>query len=198
FKDQTEVLIRTREAARIVGGTPLDRPEDVERDPRTGSMYITLTNNKPKGNFHGSILKIEEENSDSGSMQFKASTFLVGGKDSGFSCPDNLVFDHHGDLWMASDIAGDAMGNKPYDAFGNNGLFYIPMSGPQAGEVMQVASAPKDAEFTGPCFSKDGKTLFLSVQHPGETSESIDKLTSHWPDGGSAIPKPSVIAIEVG
>ena len=68
-------------------------------------------------------------------------------------------------------------------------------NGSQAGEIIQVASAPIDAEFTGPCFSSDGKTLFLSVQHPGEKSPSKDNLTSIWPKekGG---PKSSVITIE--
>src|SRR5690606_879502 len=32
FLDQTEVLIRTREAAALVGATPLARPEDIEVD----------------------------------------------------------------------------------------------------------------------------------------------------------------------
>jgi secreted PhoX family phosphatase len=36
FKNQTEVLIRLREAARVVGGSPLDRPEDIEIDPING------------------------------------------------------------------------------------------------------------------------------------------------------------------
>ncbi|MEL6916923.1 MAG: alkaline phosphatase PhoX, partial [Bacteroidota bacterium] len=60
FKDQTEVLIRTREAAKIVGATELNRPEDIEIDPLTGSVFVSLTNNYGKNDFHGSILKIEE------------------------------------------------------------------------------------------------------------------------------------------
>ena len=30
FKDQTEVLIRVREAAKLLGATELNRPEDIE------------------------------------------------------------------------------------------------------------------------------------------------------------------------
>ncbi|CAN0602076.1 unnamed protein product, partial [Ectocarpus sp. 12 AP-2014] len=60
FKDQTEVLVRTREAAKILGATPLNRPEDIEIDPITGSVFVSLTNNYDKNDFHGSILKIEE------------------------------------------------------------------------------------------------------------------------------------------
>lgn len=193
FKDQTEVLIRCREAAALMGATPLNRPEDVEIDPITGAVFVAQTNNKKKNDPHGSILKIEEDNKDYLSLTFKASTFLAGGK--GFSCPDNLAFDRKGNLWFTTDMSGSSMGKPPYTKFKNNGLFYVPMSGPHAGQPFQVASAPNDAELTGPCFSPDGKTLFLSVQHPGEESADISSLTSHWPDGGNAIPSPVVVTI---
>lgn len=196
FKDQTEVLIRLREASKLVGGTRLDRPEDIEVDPFTGAVLVSLSNNKPKGNYHGSILKLEEGQGNYDSLSFKPSNFLAGGEATGFSCPDNLAFDSVGNLWFTSDMSGKSMNKEIYAAFKNNGLFVIPRRGPQAGQVLQVASAPNDAEFTGPCFSTDGKTLFLSVQHPGETSSSIRDLTSSWPDGGNTIPKPSVVMIE--
>ena len=121
---------------------------------------------------------------------------MAGGEQTGFSCPDNMAFDPAGNLWFTSDISGSAIGKTPYEAFKNNGLYVVPRFGTQVGEVIQVASAPYDAEFTGPFFTPDGKTLFVSVQHPGETSDSLDNLSSHWPEGGDAIPKPSVITIQ--
>ncbi|MGB0522445.1 MAG: PhoX family protein [Flammeovirgaceae bacterium] len=195
FKSQTEVLIRLREAARLVGGTLLDRPEDIEVDPLTGDVLVALTNNKPKGNYHGSILKISETEGNYESLTFTSDVFLAGGKETGFSCPDNMAFDLAGNLWFTSDISGSSIGKSHYKSFKNNGLFFVPRSGDQAGEVIQMASAPKDAEFTGPFFAPDGKTLFLSVQHPGETSKSLDRLTSNWPDGGDSMPRSAVVAI---
>lgn len=192
FKDQLEVLIYCREAAQLVGGTPLDRPEDIEVNPHDQSVLISLTNNKAKGNYHGSILKIEEEDGSPLSLKFKASTFLTGGKESGFSCPDNLVFDKNKNLWIATDIATGAMNKSPYQSFKNNGLFYVPMRGQYAGQVFQVASAPVGAELTGLSFSPDHQ-LILSVQHPGQGSKSINNPVSHWPTGGT--PRSSVIAI---
>ncbi len=195
FKSQTEVLVRLREAAALVGGTPLDRPEDIEIDPANGNVYVTLTNNKPKGNLFGSILKIEEGDPDKLGTSFKASTFLAGGEATGFACPDNLAFDPKGNLWFTSDMAGSSMNKGEYAPFKNNGLFMVPMKGKNAGKAIRIASAPIDAEFTGPFFTADGKTLFLSVQHPGEESKTLEKLTSNWPEGGSAIPKSAVVAI---
>ncbi|MDA0193931.1 MAG: DUF839 domain-containing protein [Bacteroidetes bacterium] len=195
FKDQTEVLIRLREAAKLVGGTPLDRPEDIEFDPITGNVFMTLTNNKGKGNYHGSILKIIEKDGNKLAMEFTTETFIVGGEEMGFSCPDNIAFDKKGNLWVCCDIGGGELNKPPYEKFKNNGLYFIPMSGPMAGMVFQVGSAPVAVELTGLTFSPDFKTLFLSVQHPGETSRSLDELTSHWPDGGDSLPRSSVVAI---
>lgn len=197
FKSQTEVLIYLRKAAKLVGGTPLARPEDIEIDPMTGNILISLTNNKPKGDYYGSILKIEETDGKYDSLTFQSDVYLAGGPETGFACPDNMAFDTAGNLWFTSDISGGDMKKPEYaDAgFKNNGLYVVPRSGPQAGKVIQVASAPTESEFTGPFFSPDGKTLFLSVQHPGEYSQDLDNLTSHWPEGGTSIPKSSVVTI---
>ncbi len=197
FKNQTEVLIRAREAAKLLGATALNRPEDIEIDPITGNIFVSLTNNKPKDDFHGSILKIEETNGEFDALTFKASTYKAGGEENGFSCPDNLAFDLSGNLWITSDISGSSMNreDKPYLAFKNNSLYVIPRYGKDAGKVIRVASAPKDAELTGPWFSPDGKTLFLSVQHPGEQTKDLNNPTSKWPFDKDNIPKPAVVAI---
>ena len=197
FKDQTEVLIRAREASKLLGATALNRPEDIEIDPITGNIFVSLTNNKSKNDFHGSILKIEEINGAFDSLTFKAATFKAGGKESGFSCPDNLAFDLSGNLWITSDISGSDMNRDDnlYRPFKNNSLFVIPRYGQDSGKVIRVASAPKDAELTGPWFSPDGKTLFLSVQHPGEQTRDKNNPTSKWPFDKDGIPKPAVVAI---
>ncbi|EDM44493.1 hypothetical protein SCB49_13015 [unidentified eubacterium SCB49] len=198
FKDQTEVLIRAREASKLLGATPLNRPEDIEIDPITGNIFVSLTNNKNKNDFHGSILKIEETKGAFDALTFTASTYKAGGEENGFSCPDNLAFDLSGNLWMTSDMSGSAMNkeNGPYMPFKNNSLFVIPRLGKDAGKVIRVASAPKDAELTGPWFSPDGKTLFLSVQHPGEETTDKNNPTSTWPFDSDNIPKPAVVAIK--
>jgi secreted PhoX family phosphatase len=190
-------LIRAREAAKLLGATELNRPEDIEIDPITGNILVSLTNNKDKKDFHGSILKIEETKGAFDALTFKASTYLAGGEENGFSCPDNLAFDMAGNLWMTSDMSGGSMNrkDKPYMPFKNNSLFVIPRHGKDAGKVIRVASAPRDAELTGPWFSPDGKTLFLSVQHPGEQTKDLKNPTSKWPFDKDNIPKPAVVAI---
>ena len=197
FKDQTEVLVRVREAAKMLGATELNRPEDIEIDPITGNVLVSLTNNYGKNDYHGSILKVEETEGKFDSLTFKASTYLAGGEENGFSCPDNLAFDLSGNLWFTSDMSGSAMNNEegPYMPFKNNSLFVVPRHGKDEGQVIRVISAPRDAELTGPWFSPDGKTLFLSVQHPGEQTSDLQNPTSNWPFDEDNIPKPAVVAI---
>lgn len=195
FKNQTEVLVRAREAAALLGATPQNRPEDIEIDPITGDVLVTLTNNKAKGDYHGSILKIVEDSEDKTGLNFSSSAYIVGGEKHMFSSPDNMAFDPKGNLWFTTDVSGGSLGIDQYKNFLSNGLYLVPRTGERAGEVIMVATAPVAAEFTGPYFHPNGKTLFLSVQHPGETSADINNLTSHWPQGRNSIPKSSVITI---
>lgn len=196
FNTQLEVLTYSHKAAKIVGATPQDRPEDIEIDPRTNNIFIALTKNADKNNFYGGILKIKESG-DFNSLSFKSDIWLNGGLTSNFACPDNFTIDRKGNLWMTVDMSEKEVGKAHYKKFGNNGLFYIPLSGKGAGIPIQVASAPVDAEFSGPWFSPDNKTLFLSVQHPGSSArKNLKKQTSTWPDGEGKLPKSAVIAIQ--
>ncbi|HEX4925626.1 MAG TPA: alkaline phosphatase PhoX [Bdellovibrionales bacterium] len=191
FKTQLDVLIHARAAARLAGGTPLDRPEDIEIDPQSKAVLVTQTMNQARGNNFGSITKIAEKNNDPFALEFTATTFLAGGAETGLACPDNLAFDRNGNLWITSDMAAPDLNTGAYEPFGNNGLFYVPMSGPDAGRCFRVGSAPVRAEFTGPFFAEDG-TLFVSIQHPGEGSLSFDKPLSKWKSSVVTISGPAL------
>jgi uncharacterized protein len=192
---QAELLLNTRVAARGLGATPLDRCEDCEIHPLDGSLYVALTNNSKHGNLYGHIVRLVEDNPEGTKFQYEV--FLAGGPQTGVCSPDNLAFDRDGNLWVVCDMSSDKMGRGAYKPFGNNGMFVVPTTGPAAGYAYQFASGPIDAELTGPWFTPNQDTLFLSVQHPGEESESLDKLTSHWPAGGESLPRPAVVAVRL-
>jgi secreted PhoX family phosphatase len=195
FPSQADVLLRTREAAQALGATPIDRPEDCEVHPLDGTVYIALTNNTSHGNLFGQIVRLLEDNDDPEGERFRFEIFLAGGPQCGLACPDNLLFDRHGNLWVACDVDSDVLNHGAYRPFGNNGFHVVPTRGPSAGDAFQFASGPVGCELTGPWFTEDEQTLFLSVQHPGEESTDFDNPISHWPGGGRTTPRPAVVAI---
>jgi secreted PhoX family phosphatase len=181
FKNQGDIVTHCHEAALIVGGTPTDRPEDIEISPFDNTVFICHTNNDAHGNIHGHITRIFENENDLGSLGFDFEIFAAGGRQSGFSSPDNLAFDSNGNLWVVTDISTSSHNTGVYKSFMNNGLFVIPTTGPGMGEAMQFASGPTNSELTGPFFTPDERTLFLSVQHPGEMTTDLNHPTSTWP-----------------
>ena len=130
FNSQAEVLINTRRAADLSGATKMDRPEDVEANPRTGKIYAVMTNNtrrKPEQvdnanprpeNKHGHIIELVEDGGEATASMFRWQLFIAcgdpdnpddhafyqGHKDvSWMSCPANVAFDDAGCLWVATD-----------------------------------------------------------------------------------------------
>lgn len=196
FQTQADVAVHCHEAALLVGGTPTDRPEDVEISPFDNTVFIAHTNNDKHGNFHGHITRFIEEGDDLGALTFDFEIFAAGGKQSGFSAPDNLTFDSLGNLWTVTDMSSSKLNTGIYTHFANNGMFVIPTIGKNTGEAFQFASAPVEAELTGPSFTPNETTLFLSIQHPGEETEDLNNLTSKWPHRkGDTMPRPGVVAI---
>lgn len=207
-----EVAVFTRLAGDKVGATKMDRPEDFEPNPLTGKVYVALTNNKNRGdegkaaadeanprnqNKNGQILELVDNHAGT---DFTWSLLLVCGdpktadtyfagfdknKVSPISCPDNLAFDPHGNLWISTD--GNALKS-------NDGLFSVVLEGEKRGETKQFLTVPIGAETCGPIVTKD--RVMVCVQHPGELDgASADKPGSHWPDGGTSQPRPAVVVV---
>jgi len=196
FADQLDVLLHARKAGIAAGATPMDRPEGIDLHPRTGDVFVSLTNNASVGNHHGSLLRIREAGGDPLALEFDSATFLAGGPQNDFTCPDNIAFDAAGNLWFTTDVSKDKINKGPYAGIGNNAFFVVPASGPDAGKPRRFASGPVESELTGPCFSADEDTLFLSVQHPGEATVYGQPYTSTWPaKTPGAKPLPAVVAI---
>ena len=194
FKTQTDVLTRTRQAAKGLGATPVDRTEDTEIHPKDGSLYVAMTGNPGHGNFYGQLVRLVEDHDDPEGEGFRFEIFLAGGPQCGIAYPDNLAFDRDCNLWVCSDVSTSDLGKGAYTPFANNGLWVVPTAGPAAGDAFQFASGPVDCELTGPWFAPDGSTLFLSVQHPGEMTTDPATPTSQWPTG-NGLPRPAVVAI---
>ncbi|WP_432057028.1 PhoX family protein [Streptomyces sp. bgisy022] len=210
-----EVFVFTRLAGDKVGATKMDRPEDIEPNPVTGKVYVALTNNSNRGvgshpaadeanprhaNKHGHVLELTERWNRPESTRFAWSLFLVAGdpedpatyfagfpKDavSPISCPDNVAFDDHGNLWISTD--GNALGS-------HDGLFGVATRGSRRGELKQFLTVPRGAETCGPVIQD--RRVLVAVQHPGEVDgASVENPGSTWPDGPGTYVRPSVVAV---
>ncbi|MEV5917768.1 PhoX family protein [Streptomyces pseudogriseolus] len=210
-----EVFVFTRLAGDKVGATKMDRPEDIEPNPVTGKVYVALTNNSNRGvgsnpkadeanprhaNKHGHVLELTERWNRPESTRFAWSLFLVAGdpedpatyfagfpKDSvsPISCPDNVAFDAHGNLWISTD--GSSLGS-------HDGLFGVATRGDRRGELKQFLTVPNGAETCGPVIQD--RRVLVAVQHPGEVDgATVDQPASAWPDGPGTYVRPAVVAV---
>lgn len=217
FKNQADVLIHARIAGDAVGATKMDRPEWVTVHPKTGEVYVTLTNNSGRttadaanprtANVYGQIVRWTEAGSDAAALTFSWDLFVLAGnptvhtaagnlnagsanvnKDNLFNSPDGLGFDQFGRLWIQTDGNYSNTGN--FAGMGNNQML---CADPVSKEIRRFFVGPKECEVTGIAFTPDGTSMFVNIQHPGESG--VDTLTSTWPDGGSALPRSATVVI---
>lgn len=206
--DAARVCVNTRTAAKLVGGTPLARPEDIEVHPVTGEVYVALTSWQASGidktkpdyfpDIAGALGRLRERDGDAGSLEFEFDILVRGAKETGLAWPDNIGFTDQNNLLVATDytIKSKPDKNSSQEYFGNNYLVVVPTSGPKQNQVIRFAVTPKGAEFCSPTLSLDRQELWINVQHPGDDSPSLKELSSHFPEGGDAIPKSAMVAIK--
>ncbi len=190
FKDQAEVLIKARLAGDKVGATKMDRPEDIDVNPKNNMVYLMLTNNSrrkaeqvdaanPRAeNQWGQVVEMLPPDGDHAAAKFAWNILVKGGNpkdgavgamfnpatsDNGwFSCPDNSAVDHQGRLWITTDQGG----SWPKVSGKSDGVYALETEGELRGKSMMFFRCPVGAEMCGPVFTPNDETLFVAVQHP--------------------------------
>lgn len=222
FHSQADVLIETRRAASFMGATAMDRPEDVETNPVTGTVFMTLTKNpfrrrhrvdaaNPRArNRAGHIIEMMPPGGDGTDRDHTADVFqwevfiLAGNPFDGRSGAS-----YHPDVtengWLANpdNVAFDPKGgiwiaSDGAPDFGTaDGVWVAPVRGTTRALTRYFFKCPTGAEMCGPAFTPDGETFFCAVQHPGQESGSnFSNPSTRWPDFDDDIPpRPSVVAV---
>jgi secreted PhoX family phosphatase len=201
----------------------MDRPEDIEVDPKSGKVYLMLTNNSKRkaeetnasnprpANLFGHIIEIAPDGGDHASATFTwnillqcgspaiaevGATFNPATSENGwFGMPDNCVVDAAGRLWVATD------GNAAAKTGRADGIWAVDTEGEARGTAQCFFQVPRGAEMCGPCFTPDLETMFVAVQHPGETEDdgpvrTFEAPGTRWPDfEATTPPRPSIVAI---
>lgn len=233
FNDQGDVVIYCRFAADKVGATPMDRPEGIVFSPTAKRLYASFTLNpnrteaqinraNPRAeNYFGHILEFTPPDGDHAAAKFTWDVVVLCGppdkKESGvkgtgatwpagttndgwFANPDNLAIDVAGRLWVATD------GNTAGTTGRCDGLWALETESAGRGRGRGFFRCPVGAEMTGPRFTPDGRTLFVSVQHPAfegskdqpgfERVSTFDDPSTRWPDFKPDMPpRPAVVVI---
>ncbi len=219
FFDQAEVLIFAREAATLMGGTTMDRPEWVTVDRMSDAVYCTLTNNKSrgsatgapvndanprKGNQYGQIIRWMPADRDHTAETFTWDHFVLAGNPTVHTDPGNPYAGsdnvHRDNLFNSPDglkidgkgrlwILTDGDSTNQKD-FKGMGNNQMLCADPSSGEIRRFLVGPRGCEVTGITFTPDHTTMFVGIQHPGEPPHE-----SHFPDGGDTIPRSSIVVV---
>lgn len=211
FADQGEVLVKARQASDLLGGTKMDRPEWLAIDPASRWVCCTLTNNSQRGtegrpgvdaanpranNTMGQIIRWREDGDFDG-LAFEWNHLVLAGDPANereaargnvlgdaFACPDGLAFDPRGVLWVQTDIGSSALNQGEMQRLGHNQMLALD---PASGEFRRFLTGPAGCEITGAAWTPDARTLFVNVQHPGESPGS--RSDPAWPDRWSNWPE---------
>ena len=74
------------------------------------------------------------------------------------------------------------------------------------GELKRFLTGPRGCEITGISVTPDQRTMFVNIQHPGESTTfwntpngaptvTNPSTVSSWPNGGTSRPRPATVVI---
>jgi hypothetical protein len=160
-----------------------------------------------KGNVNGHILRLREDEGDPAATTFTWDVYLFGAQsdadatrvnlssltaDNDFSSPDGVWFDARGVLWIQTDdgaytdVTNCMMLAAVPGEVGDGGEITVGSQKTQMGRsassdvLRRFLVGVPGCEITGVDMTPDHKTMFVNIQHPGETG-TLTEFQSNWP-----------------
>jgi secreted PhoX family phosphatase len=129
-------------------------------------------------NNWGHVIRLNENDADGASLAFRWDIFVIAGNPSltgaktgssnidatnTFNSPDGIQVDPEGRLWIQTD--GSYANTGDYINQGNNQMLVADID---TKKITRFLVGPAGCEVTGVCWTPDGRTMFINIQHPGE------------------------------
>jgi len=190
--------------------------DSAPRDAANPRSYNTTGNpGDAKGNINGHVIRWRENAGSTGFVwdiyAFGARAAYTDAQvnvsklddSNDFSSPDGLWFDKRGMLWIQTDdgaytdvtncmmlaaIPGKVGDGGSVAIGGADGLSVTTYAGAQPGDKLRrfLVGVP-GSEITGVALTPDNRTMFVNIQHPGESGD-LTNLQSSWPNpNGNAL-----------
>ena len=210
-------LTLTNNSQRGRSAQPLDAA-----NPRN---YDADGNSSLDGNVNGHVIRWKEDGTGNAATTFQWDVYLFGSPfdninanlsdltaQNDLSSPDGLQFDSRGVLWIQTDdsayryrtncmmlvaLPGTVGDGSSLDV---NGVTTYVGAKPSITKLARFLVGPVESEITGITFTPDLKTLFISIQHPGERGTRAGGFASHWPasqtdPSSTALPRSALAVI---
>jgi secreted PhoX family phosphatase len=193
-----DILINTRGAADLAGGTRMDRPEWIDTFPDALTAVATLTNNSSRGatgtnprtgfpfdpvnainpraaNSYGQVVTWSYER-DFTEPTFRWDLFALGGDPDSAGSTSTIVGDKYGSpdgIYVAPSgrlwIQTDVSGSTiDAGSYAGFGNNQMLCADPRTRETRRFLVGPRVSEITGVFVTPDERTMFVGIQHPGE------------------------------
>lgn len=145
-----------------------------------GSARPAVDEANPRAvNNWGHVIRINETDADAAATAFAWDIFVIAGNpaltdapkkgsanidaSNTFNSPDGIQVDPEGRLWIQTD--GSYANTGDFLNQGNNQMLVADIA---TKKITRFLVGPAGCEVTGVCWTPDGKTMFINIQHPGE------------------------------
>jgi uncharacterized protein len=164
-------------------GVPTASSNNVNGSSKASSSKPAVDEANPRAeNRWGHVVRINEMSADAAATTFNWDIFVIAGNPAltgdkkgssniddtnTFNAPDGIQVDPEGRLWIQTDGAYTNAGN--FVNQGNNQMLVADIA---TKKITRFLVGPSGCEVTGVCWTPDGKTMFVNIQHPGEIDKS--------------------------